>query len=147
MARFNLPVLVLAVMWWLIETSYFGWNALPGSMPELFADGLAIALAGAAFLLTLERKRFVAHACVADPGPPTAEPETAAQVTSPSAFVSRQAKWSQTASLLDELGQPGMAMSARGFATIERHVQEKQASKLVPLRSLPTIGAEPRETR
>ena len=33
MAKPNLPVLALALAWWLIETSYFGWHAFPTSLP------------------------------------------------------------------------------------------------------------------
>jgi hypothetical protein len=32
-----------------METSYFGWNALPGSTAELFADGAVLALGAMAF--------------------------------------------------------------------------------------------------
>lgn len=38
----------------------------------------------------------------------------------------RQAKWELAASLLVELGEPGLASSARGHAIIERMVEEKR---------------------
>ncbi|HEY9664855.1 MAG TPA: hypothetical protein V6C65_40970 [Allocoleopsis sp.] len=39
----------VAVLWWFEETSYFGWNAAPHSLAELFADGLTLALWASAF--------------------------------------------------------------------------------------------------
>lgn len=140
MARVNLPVLALAVVWWLIETSYFGWHAFPANTPELFADGLALTLAAVAFLFAPKRRHAEARATTAAPPPLLPEEPR-------SSFESRQAKWEQAASLLDELGQPGMAMSARGFAIIERQVHEKQAAKVVPLRGTSPASASSRELR
>ena len=65
MAKPNLPVLGLAMAWWLLETSYFGWHAFPTSLPELFADGLALTLAAAAFLCGPKAKRSEARAAAA----------------------------------------------------------------------------------
>ena len=62
MAKPNLPVLGLAMAWWLLETSYFGWHAFPTSSQELFADGLALTLAAAAFLCGPKGKRSEARA-------------------------------------------------------------------------------------
>lgn len=45
----NVPIACIAVVWWYAETSYFGWNAFPHSVAELFADGLAYVLWAAAF--------------------------------------------------------------------------------------------------
>ncbi len=61
MAKPNLPVLALALAWWLIETSYFGWHAFPTSLPELFADGLALTLGAVAFLYGPKVKRTEAR--------------------------------------------------------------------------------------
>lgn len=49
MGRVNLPIFALGVLWWFLETSFFGWNQRPGSVPELFADGMALAFFAAAF--------------------------------------------------------------------------------------------------
>lgn len=49
MPKFNVPIALLGVFWWWLETSYFGWNKSPGSVAELFADGLALAFYAAAF--------------------------------------------------------------------------------------------------
>ena len=34
----------VAFLWWFEETAYFGWNAYPHSIAELFADGLVFVL-------------------------------------------------------------------------------------------------------
>ncbi|MBB3845248.1 hypothetical protein FHT13_002884 [Xanthomonas arboricola] len=47
--KLNVPIALVAVYWWGLETSFFGWNTSPGSTSELFADGLALALLAAAF--------------------------------------------------------------------------------------------------
>ncbi|MCC4618320.1 hypothetical protein LL972_20390 [Xanthomonas campestris pv. asclepiadis] len=49
MRKLNAPIALIALYWWGLETSYFGWNATPGSTTELFADGLALVLLAAAF--------------------------------------------------------------------------------------------------
>lgn len=49
MKRINWPIAVLGILWWYMETSYFGWNMAPGSVAELFADGMAMAFYAAAF--------------------------------------------------------------------------------------------------
>ncbi|WWW34540.1 hypothetical protein V8017_16155 [Stenotrophomonas rhizophila] len=43
MSRVNWPIVALGVLWWWMETSYFGHNDRPGSVAELFADGMALA--------------------------------------------------------------------------------------------------------
>lgn len=43
MIRANWPIVALGVLWWWMETSYFGHNNRPGSVAELFADGMALA--------------------------------------------------------------------------------------------------------
>jgi hypothetical protein len=47
--RPNWPILWCAFFWWLIETQFFGWNASPSCVEELFADGLVLVLVTAAF--------------------------------------------------------------------------------------------------
>jgi hypothetical protein len=47
--RVNWPIAGLGVLWWWLETRYFGWNRSPGSVAELFADGMALAFFAAAF--------------------------------------------------------------------------------------------------
>lgn len=47
--RINWPIAALGVAWWWLETKYFGWNSHPGSVAELFADGMALAFYAAAF--------------------------------------------------------------------------------------------------
>jgi hypothetical protein len=42
-SRVNWPIAALGVLWWWMETSYFGHNNRPGSVAELFADGMALA--------------------------------------------------------------------------------------------------------
>ncbi len=37
----NWPVYLVGFAFWLIETSYFGWNTTPGSPEEVLADGIA----------------------------------------------------------------------------------------------------------
>lgn len=49
--RPNWPVVWIGVLWWALETSYFGWNQGPGSVAELFADGLALVFFAAAYLI------------------------------------------------------------------------------------------------
>lgn len=49
MSRVNWPIVALGVLWWWMETSYFGHNARPESVAELFADGMALAFYAAAF--------------------------------------------------------------------------------------------------
>lgn len=48
-AKPNLPIFIIGFIWWLMETAHFGWNPIPGSNAELFADGLALAFYAAAF--------------------------------------------------------------------------------------------------
>lgn len=45
----NIPILIIGVVWLFMETAHFGWNAVPGSAAELFADGMALAFYAAAF--------------------------------------------------------------------------------------------------
>lgn len=45
----NWPIVILGVLWWYLETKFFGWNQSPGSVAELFADGAALAFFAAAF--------------------------------------------------------------------------------------------------
>ena len=47
--RPNWPILWCAFFWWLIKTQYFGWNAVPSCVEELFADGLVLAMIAAAY--------------------------------------------------------------------------------------------------
>jgi len=42
MSRVNWPIMAVGVIWWWMETRYFGWNAIPESVAELFADGMAL---------------------------------------------------------------------------------------------------------
>ncbi|UXA48489.1 hypothetical protein M0D44_19805 [Xanthomonas prunicola] len=49
MRKLNVPIALIALYWWGLETSYFGWNKTPGSAAELFADGLGVVLFAAAF--------------------------------------------------------------------------------------------------
>ena len=37
----NWPVYLFGFAYWVIETSYFGWNALPGSSDGVIAAGIA----------------------------------------------------------------------------------------------------------
>lgn len=59
--KVNWPIVVLGVLWWLVETRYFGWNARPGSVAELFADGMALAFYAAAFAFPPSRASVVNH--------------------------------------------------------------------------------------
>lgn len=54
--KINWSIASIAAVWWWIETDYFGWNAKPASVEELFADGLALALFALAFLRVSEVK-------------------------------------------------------------------------------------------
>ena len=47
--RINWPIAGIGIFWWLMETSYFGWNNTPQSVAELFADGASLAFYAAAF--------------------------------------------------------------------------------------------------
>ena len=49
MSRVNLPIIVIGIIWWYMETKYFGWNTVPGSVSELFADGMALSFFALAF--------------------------------------------------------------------------------------------------
>lgn len=49
MRRINWPIAVIGIVWWWMETRYFGNNIGPGSVAELFADGLALVFYAAAF--------------------------------------------------------------------------------------------------
>lgn len=44
----NWRIVVLGVLWWYLETKFFGWNESPGSVAELFADGGALVFFAAA---------------------------------------------------------------------------------------------------
>lgn len=55
MKRINWPVAVLGMLWWYMETSYFGWKTAPGSVAELFADGMAMAFYAVAFAFPPKR--------------------------------------------------------------------------------------------
>ena len=57
---FNWRVFLIGVAWWMLETDYFGWNARPGSVAELFADGGALAFYAAAFMQRKSPKPAVA---------------------------------------------------------------------------------------
>ncbi|ATS54076.1 hypothetical protein [Xanthomonas citri] len=57
MRKLNMPTALIAICWWAMETSYFGWKTMPGSTTELFADGMALTLLAAAFA-------FPQHGCV-----------------------------------------------------------------------------------
>lgn len=60
MSRVNWPIVALGLLWWAMETSYFGGNIGPGSVAELFADGMALAFYAAAFAFPpRETKRTV----------------------------------------------------------------------------------------
>jgi len=48
MRNVNWQIAALGALWWWQETNYFGWNAQPKSIAELFADGLALAFFAAA---------------------------------------------------------------------------------------------------
>lgn len=56
MSRFNWPIVALGLLWWLMETRYFGWNDGPGSVAELFADGLVLVFYAAAFAFPPRRQ-------------------------------------------------------------------------------------------
>jgi len=49
MNRVNWPIASLGVLWWAMETAYFGWNSGPASVAELYADGVTLAFYAAAF--------------------------------------------------------------------------------------------------
>lgn len=55
MTRINWPIAVLGILWWYMETSYFGWNVGPGSIAELFADGMSLVFYAAAFAFPPKR--------------------------------------------------------------------------------------------
>jgi len=54
-SRVNWPIAVLGMLWWYMETSYFGWNTVPRSVAELFADGMAMAFYALAFAFPPKR--------------------------------------------------------------------------------------------
>lgn len=45
----NGPILFMAIVFWLGETSYFGWNWGPKSDAEMICDGIAFLLLALAF--------------------------------------------------------------------------------------------------
>lgn len=49
--RFNWWRFLLGQGFWLMETSYFGWNGLPGSDAELICDGIVLLISA----LSIER--------------------------------------------------------------------------------------------
>jgi len=51
----NWPIAALGLLWWAMETSYFGWNTSPSSIAELFADGAALLFYSAAFAFPPDR--------------------------------------------------------------------------------------------
>lgn len=59
--RVNWPIVCFGVLWWYLETSYFGWNRSPGSVAELFADGMALVFFAAAFAFPTRRASVVIH--------------------------------------------------------------------------------------
>lgn len=56
MSRVNWPIVALGLLWLLMETRYFGWNDGPGSVAELFADGLVLVFYAAAFAFPPQRQ-------------------------------------------------------------------------------------------
>lgn len=155
MPRANFPILVLAIVWAVLSTSYFGWNALPASTPELFADGLFLVFLTAAFALPgeprvrqrTERRRKTDHAPSVQeaPEPLEAAPAAVGGIDTEARFTARQAKWHEASRLLEELGEPGMAESARGFATIEAQVHKGRQSSVVPFTPASRIDKTGRE--
>lgn len=59
MSRINWPIAWLGILWWWMETSYFGNNYSPGSVAELFADGMALAFYALAFAMPPRGKTVV----------------------------------------------------------------------------------------
>lgn len=50
---FNPYILVIALLYGLWQTAYFGWNAFPGSEAEIIADGITALI----FALSISRGR------------------------------------------------------------------------------------------
>ena len=50
-------VWLMGILWWLEETAYFGWNACPHSVAELFCDGSVILIYTLAALTYVLEKR------------------------------------------------------------------------------------------
>jgi hypothetical protein len=48
--KVNWPIVWIAAVWWLAETIYFGWNATPSCVEELFADGGVLLLLAMAYM-------------------------------------------------------------------------------------------------
>jgi hypothetical protein len=46
----NLQVFICAVLFWLAQNSYFGWNWLPKSDAEMIADGITYLLLAMSFM-------------------------------------------------------------------------------------------------
>lgn len=60
--KINWSIAWIGACWWWIETDYFGWNAKPASVEELFADGLALGLFALAFIRGFEFKIVINEA-------------------------------------------------------------------------------------
>ena len=46
----SLQLFLLALLYGLFETAYFGWNLLPGSDAEILADGIVVLIVGMAIV-------------------------------------------------------------------------------------------------
>ena len=46
----NVPIIVVATVFWMFETHYFGWNMNPQSDAELICDGIVAVIFAMAFI-------------------------------------------------------------------------------------------------
>lgn len=54
--KVNWPIVVIGLLWWAMETMYFGNNARPNSVAELFADGMTLCIYAMAFAFPPKEK-------------------------------------------------------------------------------------------
>lgn len=53
--RFNWPIWIMAMLYGIVETRYFGWNLHPSSDAEIICDGITILIGALAFFGTCKR--------------------------------------------------------------------------------------------
>lgn len=54
--KFGLTIIVIAMIFVLFESWYFGWNKLPESLPEAICDGIALMMCGYGLSFTDKNK-------------------------------------------------------------------------------------------
>lgn len=70
------PIVWIGVVWWYLETQYFGWNPMPRSLAELVADGVALGFLALAFVVGNRGPARISVTAYVTPLPPPPEDRT-----------------------------------------------------------------------